>query len=98
MEYSTYPEQLLLEENRKIRLLRLVTDLLIQVLMTRPVSRQQAERMIAGARSYAANLFPGKEDVFDLVYLPRFRRALDEAGSFARSDVHQRERSADYPE
>lgn len=73
-------EHLVEEEDRRIRLLRRVTDLAIQVLMTTPVAPEQAERMIRGTRDFALDIFPGREDVFDLVYMPRFRRALAEAG------------------
>ncbi len=73
-------DDLILEENRRIRQLRIVTDLLIQTLMTRPMSLSEADSMIHGVRNLASKLFPGKESVFDLIYLPRFRRALREAG------------------
>jgi hypothetical protein len=32
--------------------------------------------MVAAVRHTAVRLFPGKESVFDLIYLPRFRRLL----------------------
>jgi hypothetical protein len=32
--------------------------------------------MVAAVRHAAVRLFPGKESVFDLIYLPRFRRLL----------------------
>ena len=68
------------EENRNIRLLRISSDLVIQMFMTRPVSRREADAMIRGVKKLALRLFPGKESVFDLIYLPRFKRALEEAG------------------
>ncbi|MBM4328608.1 MAG: hypothetical protein FJ118_15765 [Deltaproteobacteria bacterium] len=74
-------KQLWEEETRKIRLLRVCTDLVAQLLMTRPLSAEEADRLIVGARSFALGLFPDKGHVFDLVYLPRFRRALQEAGA-----------------
>ena len=78
---SNITDKLLKEENRRIRLLRISTDLVVQQLMTRPITMNEADRMILGVRDLASKLFPGKEDVFDLVYLPRFRRALIEAGA-----------------
>jgi hypothetical protein len=74
-------DDLIQEENRKIRLLRMSTDMVVQQLMTQPITFQEADRMIVGVRRLASHLFPGKEHVFDLVYLPRFRRALIEAGA-----------------
>jgi len=35
-----------------------------------------AEAMVEAVRHTAVRLFPGKESVFDLIYLPRFRRLL----------------------
>jgi hypothetical protein len=68
------------EENRRIRLLGFSADLLVHTLMTAPVSLAEAERMIQGVRTLALELFPGKGEAFDLIYAPRFRRALREAG------------------
>lgn len=70
------------EENRRIRLLRIVSDLLVQVLLTRPMNMEEAEKLVCGARSFALKLFPGKEEAFDLIYAPRFRRAIREAGLY----------------
>jgi len=68
------------EEDRRIRLLRISADLLVQVLMTQPMTVSEAQEMILRTRNFAMKLFPGKERVFDLIYVPRFRRALREAG------------------
>ena len=68
------------EENRRIRLLRMVSDLLVQVLMSGRVSLSEADSLIKGTRKFAMKLFPGKEPQFDLIYLPRFRRAIHESG------------------
>lgn len=69
------------EENRRIRLLRISSDLLCQVLSARSADTSQAEAMIRGLRKLAGKLFPGKESVFDMIHLPRFRRALRAAGA-----------------
>jgi hypothetical protein len=68
------------EENRRIRLFRVSSDLVIQMLMSRSVVLSEAESMIDGMRRLARDLFPDKEHVFDLIYMPRFRRVLREAG------------------
>jgi hypothetical protein len=82
------PEQdPVLDENRRIRRLRMVSDLMIQLLLTRTVSLAEAEDMISGIRKMTCELFPGKEDVFDLIYMPRFRRALREAGYSRNTDL-----------
>jgi hypothetical protein len=78
-------EDLIKEENRRIRLLRIASDLLVQVLMTNPITAPEAERLVDGVRRFALKLFPGKEETFDLIYLPRFRRAFHDGGGYERS-------------
>lgn len=68
------------DENRRIRLLRVSADLLVRTLMTTSVTISDADNMIRGLRRFALKLFPDKGEVFDLIYVPRFRRALREAG------------------
>jgi hypothetical protein len=70
----------ILEENRRIRLLRISSDMLIDLVLTRTPPYAEVEDMINGVRSLANHLFPGKDHVFELIYMPRFRRALREAG------------------
>jgi hypothetical protein len=91
------PENPLTDENRRIRLLRISTDLLVQIFMTSPVRTQEADRMIRGLRDLAATLFPGKEEVFDLIYLPRFKRALREAGIKEMPDILRSEGEENLP-
>ncbi len=68
------------EENKRIRLLRITTDLLIQVIGSGRISMEEAIVLINKVRLFATKLFPGKEKTFDLIYAPRFRRAMLEAG------------------
>ena len=53
-------------------------DLACAVLRQEPMSREEAEALVAGVRRRALELFPGKAHVFDLVLAPRFRRIIDE--------------------
>ncbi len=71
------------EEDRRIRLLRIASDLLVQLLMSGRVPASEADSLIGGVKDLAMRLFPGKEPVFDLIYMPRFRRAMLEAGAYA---------------
>jgi len=41
-------------------------------------TKPQAEKVVENIRSQALQLFPGKELAFDLIYRPRFRRAISE--------------------
>ncbi len=75
--------ELLKDENKRIRRLKISADLLVHYLITHPTTQPEAERLIEGVRRLSQALFPGKDHVFDLIYMPRFRRALREAGLLA---------------
>ena len=66
------------EENRRIRRLRMLTDLTISIIIQGNLPFEQATGMVAGVREIALKMFPGKEEVFDLVLAPRFRRVMSE--------------------
>ena len=66
------------EEDRHVRQLRLVVNLVLGVISQTDISLAQAQEMVAATRSMALQLFPGKELAFDLIYLPRFHRLLAE--------------------
>jgi hypothetical protein len=84
---------LIQEENRRIRTLRIAADMLLRKLMTESLTLGDAERMIEGVRSIALHLFPDCGEVFDLIYVPRFRRALREAGLMGRHGLSLVERT-----
>ncbi len=66
------------EENRKIRRLRFMVDFSISLIRQGNLSREEAFRIFIGVKNLALELFPGKEEVFEIVYSPRFRRAIAE--------------------
>lgn len=66
------------EENKKIRHLRFIIDLTTNIIMQTDTPLSEAQRMIEGTRRLATTLFPGKEEVYDLIYKPRLRRILSE--------------------
>lgn len=71
-------EELIREEERRMRRLRLIINLTEAVLMQSTLSIQEALRLMEDAKKAALNLFPDKEFVYDLVYTTRFRRILEE--------------------
>jgi hypothetical protein len=76
---STLPsDHDLAEEDRRARQLRLIVDLTSGVIMQGGTSRQEAEALVAATRRRALELFPGKEDTFDLILAPRFARLVRE--------------------
>jgi hypothetical protein len=66
------------EENRKVRRLQIVVDLVSNVIRQSNLPIEEALEMIASTRRYALQLFPDKEFTYDLIYQPRFRRLLSE--------------------
>lgn len=66
------------EENRNLRYLRFIVDLALSEIRGGRYTRSQAEKVADNIRSQALKLFPGKELTFDLIYRPRFQRAITE--------------------
>lgn len=70
--------QSLVEEERKLRRLRIIVDFTAQVLAQEKMTVDEALDMINAAKRAAVSLFPEKEQTFDLIYGRRFGRILRE--------------------
>lgn len=68
----------LADEGRRLRQLRMVVDLTTNVLMQGRLPRHEAEDLVTAARRRILELFPDKQDTYDLILAPRFARLLDE--------------------
>jgi hypothetical protein len=67
------------EELRKLRRLQMVLNMTLSVVRQDPdLTLEQASHLIANCKSVALAMFPDKEPVFDLIYAPRLKRALEE--------------------
>ena len=71
------------EENKKVRRLRFMVDFTLEYIRTQRLSHDQALLVVEGVKRFALGLFPEKEETFDIVYAPRFKRLLNE--KFQRS-------------
>jgi hypothetical protein len=72
-------KEALQEEEKKLRMLRFIVDLNQAVLMQQAdLTLRDAFEILKNTRQAALNLFPDKEEVFDLIYTPRFRRIIRE--------------------
>ncbi len=72
------------DEQRRARRVRLIVDFTCALIaQTRP-ARRDAEAMVQAARLRILELFPGRDETYDIVCAPRFRRILDE---FTRPEV-----------
>ena len=68
----------ILEENRKVRRLQVVVDLVTNLLLQSDLPIEEASELVAETRRFALGLFPDKEQTYDLLYQSRFRRLLAE--------------------
>jgi hypothetical protein len=66
------------DESRRIRYLRILTDLTHQQLCIESMTHHEAQQSVRELRKAAGSMFPGKESVFDLVIAPRLERVIEE--------------------
>ena len=73
-----YTEEDRREEDRRIRQLRRLVDFSMALIAQSDISLNDAQRLVQGVRRRASELFPGKDETFELIYIPRFRRLMSE--------------------
>ena len=66
------------EESRRARRLRIVVDLALNIIAQGELPLEEAHDLVAATRRVALQLFPGKEDAFELLCRPKFQRLLNE--------------------
>jgi hypothetical protein len=71
----------LADERRRLRQLRMIVDLTCNVLMQGRLPRDEAEDLVAAARRRALQLFPDKEETYELILAPRVARLVREFAS-----------------
>lgn len=71
-------EKLLAEEDRRVLYLQGLVDSAILRIMNARLPRSEALALVNRVRSLAGEIFPDALGTFDLLYLGRFRRAIEE--------------------
>ncbi len=71
-------KEALLAEEVKIRKLRRMMDFTVALLWQADLTFGQAQKIIGDAKERALELFPEKEETFELIYGSRFHRILVE--------------------
>jgi hypothetical protein len=72
-------ERLIREEERNIRRLRFLVDLTTSVLyQDATLTLEEARGMVRSIEKAILAMFPGKQQTFNIVLLPRFERILRE--------------------
>jgi len=67
------------DEEKRIKMLKFIVDLNLAVLMQQAdLTLREAFELMKNTKQAALNLFPDKEDVYELIYAPRFRRIITE--------------------
>lgn len=74
----TIDKEALLAEERKLRRLRNAMDITAALLWRVDLTLEEAQDVVNHAKRTALQLFPDKEETFDLIYGSRFRRILVE--------------------
>ncbi len=73
----------LLEEEKKLRRLRFIVDFAINYITTQDITHDEAIMIVEGVKKHALKMFPGKDEAFEIIYAPRFKRILND--KFKRS-------------
>ena len=67
------------EENKKIRRLQLMMNMVMQVISEDPgLTYEEASELVTSSKRAALALFPDKELAYDLIYKPRLQRLMRE--------------------
>jgi len=66
------------EESRRVRRLRIVVTLAMNIISQGEMPIEEAHDLVAATRRVALQLFPGKGEVYDLIYRPKFQRLINE--------------------
>jgi len=65
------------EESRQLRRLRILVRLTMETIADGDLTVEEAAGMVAATRRAALDMFPGKEQAFDLIYRPQFQRLMN---------------------
>jgi len=67
-----------IEEETKLKKLQGIADVLCFLIMRRKLTIEEAEEKIAEARKEARKIIPDQMETYDLIYINRFRRLIDQ--------------------
>jgi len=70
--------RLLKEEDSRVLFLQGLVDTAVLKIMNSSLSRQDALNLVLKVRGIACELFPDSMATFDLIYMNRFKRVIDE--------------------
>jgi hypothetical protein len=65
------------DEQRRLRYVQFIVDLTTNVIMQSEMTRREAEDLVASARERILQLFPGREETYEILYARRFARVVE---------------------
>jgi hypothetical protein len=75
---STLNQAEIEDENRRIRRLQIMMNMVMAVISQEEMSLEEASEIAANAKRAALAMFPDKELAYDLIYKPRLQRLMRE--------------------
>jgi hypothetical protein len=76
--HSTLNQAEIEDENRRIRRLQIMMNMVMAVLSQEEMTLEEASEIAANAKRAALAMFPDKELAYDLIYKPRLQRLMRE--------------------
>jgi hypothetical protein len=73
------------DEQRRVRRVQAIAHVTTSLLMQARLSRVDGEALVAYARDRILELFPGRDETYEILYGRRFQRLLDECTGVERS-------------
>jgi hypothetical protein len=77
----------LADEALRARRVRQIVDISTSLIVQSNLTRREAETLVDTVRRRILELFPDGEETYELIYMPRFRRLIDEYA--ATADDHR---------
>ncbi len=65
------------EESRRVRRAQFIVNLAASLIAQGDLTRSEAQALVAAARGRVLQLFPGREETFEILYGRRFARLVD---------------------
>ena len=66
------------EEEQRIKHLRRLVSFSLALIAQSDMPLEEAQKLVQAVRQQAYRLFPDKQETFELIYTPRFRRLIAE--------------------
>jgi hypothetical protein len=66
------------EEHRRVRYVQYIVNITSNVIMQGNLARSEGEALVSAARARILDLFPGRDETYEVLYARRFDRLLND--------------------